>query len=98
MDAGHDVLLDIENHGAMQVKERLPESTTIFLAPPSLAELERRLTNRGDMSLTDIERRLAVADQQIEHASANYDHVLVNEDVETVVQQIRRILIVDPHE
>jgi len=98
LEAGHDVLLDIENHGAMQVKASYPRAVTVFLAPPSIAELERRLRSRGDTNEAAIERRLAVADEQIRHADAHYDHVIVNGEVDEVVEQIRRILLSDSHE
>lgn len=95
---GEDVLLDIENHGAMQVKAAHPDAVTVFLAPPSIGELERRLRSRGDTDEKAIERRLAVAEEQMAHAAAHYDHVVVNDDVDEVVQEIRRILLADPHE
>lgn len=96
--AGGDVLLDIENHGAMQVKDAYPDAITVFLAPPSMSELERRLRSRGDTDEEAIGRRLAVADEQIQHAGIHYDHVVTNGDVGEVVEEIRRILLDDSHE
>ncbi len=95
---GQDVLLDIENHGAMQVKRAYPKAVTVFLAPPSMAELERRLRSRGDTDDQAIQRRLAVAEAQLAHAADHYDHVVVNRDVDEVVSEIRRILLGDSHE
>lgn len=94
--AGEDVLLDIENKGAMQVKDAHPDAITVFLAPPSLTELERRLRNRGDTDDAAIVRRLAVAEEQMVHAAGHYDHVVVNGDVTAVVAEIRRILLGSP--
>lgn len=95
---GRDVLLDIENHGAMQVKSAYPAAITVFLAPPSMAELERRLRSRGYTDAAAIEARLAVAEEQMSHAARNYDHVVVNGRVDQVVEEIGRILLDDPHE
>ncbi len=96
LSGGTDVLLDIENHGAMQVKRAMPSAITVFVAPPSLEELARRLRSRGDTDSADIERRLAVATDQIDHAADHYDHVVINDEVEAVVDRIRRILSGDP--
>lgn len=90
--AGRDVLLDIEVLGAVQVKTSFPQALTVFLAPPSLEELERRLRNRGDTSPEDIERRLTIARWQLEVAEERFDHVVVNDSVEAAVERILRIL------
>ncbi len=90
--AGEDVLLDIEVKGAMQVKAAMAEAVTVFLAPPSVAELERRLAGRGDTDPTQVSRRLIIARWQLEVAPRIFDHVVVNDDVETAVEQIVRIL------
>jgi len=90
--AGDDVLLDIEVKGAMQVKETFPEALTLFLAPPTLEELERRLRSRGDTSPEDVERRLAIARWQLEIAQNRFDHIVVNDSVDSAVEHILRIL------
>jgi guanylate kinase len=92
LERGENVLLDIENDGAKQVKASYPEAVLIFIKPPSLAELERRLRARGDTSATDIARRLAVAEEQIVEAEERFDVLVVNEDIATVVDQIAPIL------
>jgi len=94
--AGDDVLLDIEVMGAVQVKASFPEALTVFLTPPTLEELERRLRSRGDTSPEDIERRLAIARWQIEVAEERFDHIVVNDSVEAAVERILRILRVPP--
>ncbi|NND84112.1 MAG: guanylate kinase [Acidimicrobiia bacterium] len=91
---GKDVLLDIENDGAMQVKQRFPAAVTIFLLPPSEDALRARLEGRGDTTGEDLERRLAVVTEQIAHARAHYDWLVVNEDLEQAVDEIVRILTV----
>lgn len=91
---GRDVLLDIENEGAMQVKSALPEAITIFVLPPGPEELRARLEGRGDTTGTDLIRRLEVAEDQVAHAREAYDWLVVNDDVEQAVAEILRILAV----
>lgn len=89
---GDHVILDIENDGAHQVKEAYPSAVLVFLMPPSRAELERRLRARGDTTDNDIERRLAVADEQILDAREFYDHLVINDDLEGAIAQVVSIL------
>ena len=90
--AGTDVLLDIENDGAKQVKTAHDGAVLIFILPPSLEELETRLRARGDTSDADIARRLAVAEAQIAEAPKIYDHLVVNDDLATAISQVSSIL------
>lgn len=92
LDQGTHVVLDIENDGAHQVKRAFPLAVLIFIMPPSRPELERRLRSRGDTSEGDVERRLAVADEQIMDARENYDHLVVNDDLEAAIYQVVSIL------
>ncbi|MFV9671764.1 MAG: guanylate kinase [Acidimicrobiia bacterium] len=92
LDQGTHVVLDIENDGAHQVKRAYPSAVLVFLMPPSRQELERRLRNRGDTSEHDIAARLAVADEQILDAQEHYDHLVVNDDLETAIYQVLSIL------
>ncbi len=92
LDRGEHVLLDIENDGAGQVKEAYPEAVLVFILPPSLAELERRLRDRGDTSEEDIEKRLAVAASQMEEDVWKFDHRFTNAEVDDVADQIVSIL------
>lgn len=78
---GIDLILDIDWQGAQQVRERMPESVSIFLKPPSLTELERRLRHRGQDDEATIAMRMEEAEAELAHAS-EYDHVLVNDDFE----------------
>lgn len=89
---GETVLLDIENQGALQVKEAYPDALTIFLAPPSMDTLRERLGGRGDTSNEDMETRLAVAELQLSHAEEFYDALVVNDDVDRATSEIMRIL------
>jgi guanylate kinase len=90
--AGQDVLFDIEWQGHRQLKAALPEDVVgIFLLPPSLAELERRLRGRGQDGEEEIARRMAAARTEMEHWD-EFDHVLVNEDFACTVAAARAIL------
>lgn len=92
LDQGIHVVLDIENDGAHQVKRSYPSAVLVFLTPPSRQELERRLRSRGDTSDRDIAARLAVADEQINDAHEHYDHLVVNDDLETAIYEVLSIL------
>ena len=92
LDRGEHVLLDIENDGAGQVKESYPEAVLVFILPPSLAELERRLRDRGDTAESDIKKRLGVAADQIAEAEWKFDHRVVNSEVSAVADEIVSIL------
>ncbi|WP_135468584.1 guanylate kinase [Crenalkalicoccus roseus] len=90
--AGRDVLFDIEWQGHRQLKASLPEDVVgVFLLPPSMAELERRLRARGQDSEAEIARRLAAAREEIAHWD-EFDHVLVNEDFDATLAALRAIL------
>ena len=92
LDRGKHVLLDIENDGAGQVKRAYPRALLVFLLPPSMEELERRLRGRGDTSDRDIERRLGVARDQIAEAGERFDHLVTNHEVGVVADEIVSIL------
>ena len=92
LGTGSHVILDIENDGAHQVQAAYPAAVLVFLMPPSREELERRLRSRGDTSDGDIQRRLAVADEQMIEARETYDHLVVNEDLESAISQVVSIL------
>jgi guanylate kinase len=90
--AGRDVLFDIEWQGHRQLRERLPGDVVgVFLLPPSLEELERRLRTRAQDSEEEIARRLAAAREEMTHWD-EFDHVLVNADFERTVADARAIL------
>jgi guanylate kinase len=85
------VLLDIEPKGAKQVKEKAPDAVLIFIMPPSVAELERRLRGRGDTSEEQIQMRMERATWEMEQR-VWYDHVVVNDDPERCAQEILKII------
>ena len=88
---GRDVLLELELVGARQVKQRLPEAVMIFIAPPSLSELERRLRGRGTDSESRIQKRLARAREEI-RAVQEFDYVVVNDTLPTAVRDFCSII------
>lgn len=90
-DEGKDVLLEIESCGAMQVMKNCSDAVTIFIAPPSMEELRRRLTERGTEKPEVIESRLAKAEEEMQHAHL-YTHYVVNDTVENAKNIINQIL------
>lgn len=80
LERGQDVLLELELVGARRVRERLPEAVMVFIAPPSLVELERRLRGRGTDSEAKIQKRLVRAREEIK-AVKEFDYVVVNDDL-----------------
>jgi guanylate kinase len=94
MDAGKDVILDIEIQGAGQVCAKRPETVRIFIAPPSWEELERRLTSRGTDTPEKIQKRLLRAKVELESASV-YDYFVINDTVEGAVDELRAILLAE---
>ena len=94
LEAGYDVVLEIEVQGALQVMERRPDAVSVFIAAPSFAELERRLKGRGDTSGSDLEHRLQTA--RIEYTLApKYDYIVVNDRVERCADEVMAILAAD---
>ena len=85
------VILDIEPNGAFIVRKRRPDATLIFIAPPSMEELERRLVGRGDTSPEQVKIRQDRALWEMEQSS-KYDYVVVNDQVETCADRILKII------
>jgi len=88
---GHDVLLEIDVQGARQVKARVPEAVLVFLAPPSMAELERRLRSRGTEDDERLAVRLATAGAEMEE-TGYFDHVVVNDCLAEATAQVEAII------
>ncbi len=91
LDAGRTVLLEIDWQGARQVRERAPHAVTVFVLPPSVAELERRLRGRGTDATEVVERRLGEALGDMSHWR-EFDHVIVNDDVERAADELAAIV------
>jgi len=93
LEAGKNVLLEIEVQGAMQVMERMPECVSIFVLPPSFEELERRLRGRGTETEEKIQARLKTACGELEHAHKYQYQVVNGGDLEAAYQELRSIYL-----
>jgi guanylate kinase len=92
LEAGRDVLLDIEILGARQVREAYPDAVMIYILPPSMEELERRLRSRGDTDEDAMSKRLGVAAAQISEARELFDYFVVNDDLLPAIEEVTGIL------
>ncbi len=91
LQEGYDVILDIDVQGAAQVRRAALASTSIFILPPSLDVLERRLQGRGTETEAKIRKRIEAARMEMEQAG-DFDHRVVNDDLERAVRELRAIL------
>lgn len=89
---GRDVLLEIEVQGARQIRQAMPEALMIFVAPPSMEALRKRLQARADTSEADISAKLRIAQRELAAAPGLFDHVVVNDDVDRAVGEVMGIL------
>ena len=89
--AGHDVLLEIDWQGASQVRALFSGAIAIFVLPPSLEELTRRLTGRGTDSAETIARRLAAAQAEMSHAG-EFDYVIINDRLDQALEDLRCVV------
>ena len=88
---GHDVLLEIDWQGAQQVRSLFTEAIGIFILPPSMEELTRRLTGRGTDSAAVISRRLAAAQAEMRHV-AEFDYVIINDQLDQALDDLRAVV------
>lgn len=88
--AGRDVVLEIEIQGALKVREQFPDSLLLFVTPPSVKELERRLRSRGTDAEDVIARRLARAFEESK-GMESYDYIVINDEIETCAEEIHRL-------
>lgn len=96
MEEGIDVLLEIDVNGARNVKNIFPDALLIYIAPPSIEELKNRLVNRGTESLDVIENRLKIAEEELKQVDF-YDYVIVNDDLDKAIDEIKKIMIEKIH-
>jgi guanylate kinase len=89
--AGYDTILKIDVQGAEQVRQRVPDALFIFIEPPSMAELERRLAMRNTESEKDLAARLEIAKTEMSYRS-RYDYVVINDDVDRAAHEVLRII------
>lgn len=91
LDAGKDVILEIEIQGALKVKQRFPDTLLLFVTPPSAEELKNRLVGRGTETMDVIESRLARALEEAEGIE-EYDYLVVNDVLSTCVEEVHEII------
>ena len=89
--AKHDLILEIDWQGAQQVRRLYPDCIGIFILPPSIAELERRMQKRGQDAEEVIQRRMAVARDEISH-SPEFDYAIINKDFDEASQDLLAII------
>jgi guanylate kinase len=93
LEDGKDYLFDVDYQGGAQIRRQWPaESVLVFILPPSMAELERRLRRRATDSPEAIERRLAIAKRELEHF-AEYDYLVVNDNLDTALKELSSIYV-----
>ncbi|KJS20932.1 MAG: guanylate kinase [Clostridiaceae bacterium BRH_c20a] len=91
---GKDCILEIDPQGAHKVRTNKPDGVLVFIAPPSMHELENRITNRGTENLLEIEKRLSCAKEEM-LCMHNYDYVVINDQVEVATEKIKAILVAE---
>lgn len=91
LEAGKDVILEIEIQGALKIKEKFPQTVLMFVTPPSAEELKNRLVGRGTEDMETIERRLSRAVEEAEGIEA-YDYLVVNDILELCVEEMHQII------
>ena len=91
IEKGTNVLLEIELEGARQIRKSFPEALQIFLAPPNLSELEKRIRGRGTETEEAIRDRLAIANKEL-FAKKEFDAVVINEDIEKAFMEIEGLM------
>lgn len=91
MEAGKDVILEIEIQGALKVKEKFPETLLIFVAPPSAEELKHRLVNRGTETADVIDARMKRACEEAEQMD-RYDYLLINDEIDRCVEELNSLI------
>jgi len=96
LEEGHSVILEIDWQGARQVRASMPECITIFVMPPSLQELERRLRDRRTDNTEVIERRLRDALGDMSHWD-EFDYIIINDDLEQAVASLNNVILGEGH-
>lgn len=89
---GQDMVIEVDVNGAAQIREKMPEAVSIFIMPPSFAELKRRLSGRGTESEELIQKRLNSALGEIKRAT-EYDYIVVNEDIAAAADDIMSVIL-----
>lgn len=91
LEAGKDVILEIEIQGALKVKKKFPDTLLLFVTPPSAEELRKRLIGRGTETMEVIEQRMQRAIEESD-GMESYDYYVINDDLDTCVDEVHRII------
>jgi guanylate kinase len=94
LEEGKDVVLEIDIQGAMNIRKSYPKGVLIFILPPSMAELRKRITGRGSETMGDIELRMGEALKEIAYID-KYDYCVVNGDLDEAVNRVKAIIIAE---
>lgn len=94
IDRGQDIILEIDIQGALQIKEKFPQGIFIFVAPPSLSELRRRIVTRGTDAPEKIEERMNCTQEELTHIP-EYDYIVVNDELEQAVAKVKAIIVAE---
>ena len=91
LEAGKDVILEIEIQGALNIKKKFPDALLVFIVPPTAEDLKKRLTGRGTESAEVIEKRLRRAAEESDGMDS-YDYIVVNDDIDTCVEDLHSLI------
>ena len=91
LEAGRDVILEIEIQGALKVKEKYPDTLLLFVTPPSAEELKARLVGRGTESMEVIEARMKRAIEEAQYMDS-YDYLIINDDIDTCMEEMHQVI------
>ena len=94
IEAGHDVLLEIDVQGAMNIRKTYPDAVLVFVAPPDMGELKSRLIGRGTETPEAVERRFATAYAELSFID-KYDYVVVNDVLDSAINEVESIVIAE---
>ncbi|HAS37410.1 MAG TPA: guanylate kinase [Ruminococcaceae bacterium] len=97
LEDGHIVILKIDVEGAGNIRKMYPDTVSIFIMPPSMQILEKRLRDRGSEDEEDVLRRLKIAFNEIERCRNEYDYVVINDDLQDAVDDIKTIINAEKH-
>lgn len=91
LEAGKDVILEIEIQGALKVREIFPDALLLFVTPPNITELKKRLIGRGTESMETINKRLIRASEEASYMK-DYDYIIVNDDLQECVETTHQVI------
>lgn len=95
---GKNIVLEIDTQGAALVRDKFPDGVYVYVLPPSLDELKKRIIGRGTDSMESIERRLSCAKSEIACADKQYNYLVLNDEVELAVERIEAIITAEQYQ